>query len=72
MITNIVVLKITRAFFGKKEPIEIMIGFYDEQGRQVGSQLVAASLFDADIKEQQSVNFKSQLLIQELINNSLS
>ncbi len=59
MIKKIVVKKIIRAFFGKKEPVEVMVGFYDEKGREVGSQLLDAALFENTIKEGQSVDFKT-------------
>lgn len=58
MIAKIVITKITRAYFGKREPAQVMIGFFDESGTQVGSQLLDAILFDEDIQEGQSINFK--------------
>jgi hypothetical protein len=59
MITKIVVLKVIRAFFGKKEPLEVMLGFFDEKGKPVGSQLVSADLFEITVSEGQSVDFKT-------------
>lgn len=70
MITKIVIVKIIRAFFGKKEPVEVMIGFFDERGRPVGSQLVSAELFSDNISEGQSVDFKSQMIIQNLLEST--
>lgn len=66
MIKKIVVMKVIRAFFGKKEPIEVMIGFFDERGRPVGSQLVSADLFEDNVVEGQSVNFKT--VIHQIVN----
>jgi hypothetical protein len=66
MIKKIVVLKVIRAFFGKKEPLEVMIGFFDERGKSVGSQLVSAELFENDVCEGQSVNFK--IIIHQIVN----
>lgn len=61
MITRVVVTKINRAFFGKKEPVEIMITFFDDKGRPVGSQLLSAALFDDEVQEGQAVNFKTKV-----------
>lgn len=62
MIEKIVILRITRAAFGKREPVEVMVGFFDSQGRLVGSQLLSAELFDDDVSENQSVDFKNPFL----------
>lgn len=61
MIEKIVIVKIVRAAFGKKEPVEVMIGFFDRNGTQVGSQLIAASLLDEDIQEGQAIDFKTSI-----------
>jgi hypothetical protein len=66
MIKKIVVLKVIRAFFGKREPVEVMLGFFDERGRPVGSQLVSAELFEDTISEGQSVDFKTT--VHQVIN----
>lgn len=58
MINKIVVKKVIRAFFGKREPVEVMVGFYDDKGREVGSQLLDAALFEDDVVEGQSINFR--------------
>lgn len=61
MIEKVVVLRIVRAFFGKKEPVEVMIGMFDSRGTLVGSQLLSAVLFDEGIKEGDAVNFKTKV-----------
>lgn len=66
MIKKIVVVKVIRAFFGKKEPLEVMIGFFDEKGRPVGSQLLSAELFEDNVAEGQSVNFKT--IVHQVLN----
>lgn len=72
MITRVVVLKVVRAFFYPKVPVEIMVGFFDATGKPVGSQLLDAELFEDDIKEGDSVNFKSKpVIIQNLLADTI-
>lgn len=65
MIKTIVVKKIERAAFPPYRPVNIMIAFFDEIGVEQSTQLLPASLFDADIVEGQQVNFR-KLSIQNI------
>lgn len=60
MIKKIVVLKVHRGIFPPFKPAEVMLGYFSESGAQQGSVLVDVSLFDANVREGQEVNFKKE------------
>jgi hypothetical protein len=72
MITSVVVLKVVRSFFHPRVPVEIMVGFFDETGKPVGSQLLAAELLPPHISEGDSLELAIKTNPSQVLETSLT